>query len=62
MTISDLSLKRTLQLYVKNAFEGQKNGFEKTSKDAIIIQPHMLMALARMRREEQKKIETSGWI
>jgi len=42
--------------------KGEKNGFEKTSKDAAITEPRMLVALTRMRREQQKRVERSGWI
>lgn len=40
-----MNLKRTLVFQVKNAFEGCKNEFEKTSKDVTIIEPGVLVAL-----------------
>lgn len=42
---------------MKNVFEGQKNGSEKTSKDAITVERHMQVTLRRMRRGQQKRME-----
>lgn len=47
---------------MKNAFEGYKNGFEKTSKGANVIGLHRWVLSTRMQMVQQKRMERRGWV